>query len=103
MLRKFTAATIAIAAALAVFAPTASAVDPNSPEGAVLGILQGFGGAFGSSNPNTPSPGRPQSRLYPDFESCNREANRLRRPGVTAECSPVGGASGQYQLIYIPR
>ncbi|MEV6432554.1 hypothetical protein [Nocardia sp. NPDC051463] len=87
-------------AALAVtFAPSASAVDPNSPEGALQGILEGFGGAFGSSKPRAP---RAQSYIYPDFQSCNREANRLRRPGVIAECQPLGGYSGQYQLIYMP-
>jgi hypothetical protein len=90
-------------ATTATASTTVIAVDPNSAEGALNGFLQGLGGAFGSSHPSTPSPGRPQSYLYPDFQSCNSAAARLRQPGVTAECNPVGGNSGQYQLIYIPR
>ncbi len=97
-LKKF-AMSMAFAAVVIGFAPTAAA-DPNSPQAALDGFLQGLAGAFGSSS-NKP-PARPESRLYPDFQSCNREAVRLRQYG-TAECNPVGGASGQYQLIYIPR
>jgi hypothetical protein len=103
-LKKF-AMSMAFAAAVIGFAPTAAAesfvADPNGPDGVVAGFLQGLASAFGSSSSSPQS--RPQSYIYPDFQSCNREAVRLRQPGVTAECNPVGGASGQYQLIYIPR
>lgn len=91
-MRAFVAATVAAAALLVSPAVAAADQDPGAA------FLEGLASAFGSSGGGQ---SRPQSRLYPDAQSCYADAARIRRPGVTAECSPVGGGSGQYQLIVV--
>ncbi|MBF6301149.1 hypothetical protein IU459_26925, partial [Nocardia amamiensis] len=87
------------ATALLIAAPGAAAYGGTDD---ILGsFLDGFADAFGSSSSKPPP--RSQSTIYPDSASCNREAARLRRPGVIAECNPLGGTSGQYQLIVMTR
>ncbi|MET8648390.1 hypothetical protein [Nocardia aurea] len=95
-------AAFALAAALLVAAPTASADD--GPDEILAHFLEGVAGAFGSSGGGISGP-KQTSTIYPDAASCYAEAGRQNRnPNVRlAECNPVGGASGQYQLIVMTR
>lgn len=103
--RKLATSVAIIATSAIAFAPIASAdtprvVDPNSAEGALTGLIDGFTQGFGSSSSRN-TPRRPQVYTYPDFTSCNAAARSVRRPGVTAECNPLGGTSTQYQLVVV--
>jgi hypothetical protein len=79
--------------AVSMLAPAASADDLGQA------FLQGIASAFGSSGNSSPS--TPQGGIYPDYQSCNDAARAIRRPGVTAECNPIGGTGHRYQLVVV--
>ncbi|GAB2690352.1 hypothetical protein GCM10027089_09820 [Nocardia thraciensis] len=94
-MRAFLAAVLGAAALLVSPAVATADQDPGAA------FLEGFAKAFGSSGGGGQSRPGHESRIYPDGPSCYADAARIRRPGVTAECNPLGGNSGRYQLIVV--
>lgn len=95
-------AVLGLTAAIACGGAATASADNGlnaDPQAIMQGFLQGL------TSGSTGGPSRQsQSWIYPDYYSCNQAANQLRRshPGSIAECNPVGGASSQYQLVYLP-
>lgn len=93
-MRRIVSAFALASIAASIMAPAASADDLGQA------FLQGIAGAFGSSG-SSPQASPQRGGIYPDYQSCNDAARSIRRPGVTAECNPIGGTGHRYQLVVV--